>query len=351
MPGPVVPSPEEVAWMLTRPNDSFIPNIIACATISLTAATVFIGLRLWSRRIVKGKLHLDISDWFAVAAWFVYVVYTASLILLTRYGLGKHIVFVTNQRLLGIFTVVAESLYAVTLALLKLGILALYRKLFGSSRIFKICTWAVSALVIEWLLQVLLATNLQCIPIAASWDPSLNGNCINYGVEALVAYLINISTDLTILSLPIPIVLKLNTSKIQKRRLIISFAAGGSACIVSLVQLAYITKLGAGADVSWTIVPSTLLGDVEIMVGFLATSIATYRPLYQFIFADSVKGGSGGSADSEFLTYSSGHKNDSYGTKVSVAAGGTSNVILGSRRGITVTDYIELRSHDRAPGT
>ncbi|KAI0449570.1 hypothetical protein F5B21DRAFT_493942 [Xylaria acuta] len=349
MPGPVVPTPEEVAWMLTRPHDSFIPNIIACATISLTAATIFVGLRLWSRRIVRGKLHLDVSDWFAVVAWFVYAAYTASILILTHYGLGKHIVFVTDSRLLGIFTVVAESLYAVTLALLKLSVLAVYRKLFGTSRIFRICTWAVSALVIEWLLQVLLATNLQCIPIAASWDPSLNGNCINYGLEALVAYLINISTDLTILSLPIPIVLKLNASKAQKRRLIISFAAGGSACIVSLVQLAYITKLGAGADLSWTIVPSTLLGDVEMMVGFLATSIATYRPLYQFIFTDSVTGRSGGSAESEFSNYGSGHKGNSYGIKVSVATGDTSHIILGSRRGITVTDYIELQSHEKTP--
>ncbi|KAI0408803.1 hypothetical protein F4802DRAFT_367946 [Xylaria palmicola] len=344
---PAVPSPEEIAWMLARPHDSLIPDIIACAAVTLAAATVFVGLRLWSRRIVNGRLHLDVSDWFAVAAWVFYVVYTALIILLTHYGLGRHIVFVTNARLLGIFIVVAESLYAVIIALLKLGILAMYRKLFGTSRTFTICTWAVSALVIEYLLQVVLATNLQCVPIAASWDPSVHGTCINYGTEALVAYLINITTDLLILGLPIPTILRLNAPKSQKRRLTISLAAGGSAFIISLVQLAYITRLGTGADVSWSIVPSSLLGDVEIMVGFLATSIATYRPLYRFIFKESVGNRPGGLADDGLVNYNGACRNNSHGRRVSVVTGDTPHILLGaSRRGITVTDYIELRSHD-----
>ncbi|KAI0413545.1 hypothetical protein F5X98DRAFT_351794 [Xylaria grammica] len=352
MPGAVTPTPEEIAWMLSRPHDSVVPNIIACGIITFTFSTLFISLRLWSRRIVRGRFALDASDWFAVAAWSFYVPFIVTFILVTRYGGGRHAVFITDPRLLGILYIVQENLYAATLACLKLSILSLYRTLFGSSRTFRLCTWAVGALVAEWFLQVVLATNLQCVPLSASWDPDAGGTCINYGVEALVAYIINISTDIIILSMPIPLVLRLNTSKTQKRRLIISFAAGGSACLVSLAQLAYITKLGNDSDSSWSVVPSSLLGAVELMVGFLATSIATYRPLYQFVFVERMGRSSGSAADTEPTPYHVSYQKSQFRRDVLVGTGGVSGDFSSeSQRGIVVTSHIELTRHNNPPGT
>lgn len=88
-------------------------------------------------------------------------------------------------------------------------------------------TWIVTALVAELALQVSISTNLQCIPISYTWDLSITGKCIDYGKEALAAYIINIVTDLIILSMPIPLVWKLQTSKQKKRGLMVVFAAGG----------------------------------------------------------------------------------------------------------------------------
>ncbi|RWA05230.1 hypothetical protein EKO27_g9876 [Xylaria grammica] len=383
MPGAVTPTPEEIAWMLSRPHDSVVPNIIACGIITFTFSTLFISLRLWSRKIVRGRFALDASDWFAVAAWSIYVPFIVTFILVTRYGGGRHAVFIADPRLLGIVRnytmwqfvsqfhplqhinhlllttwnalqlyIVQENLYAATLACLKFSILSLYRTLFGSSRTFHLCTWAVGALVAEWFLQVVLATNLQCVPLSASWDPDAGGTCINYGVEALVAYIINISTDIIILSMPIPLVLKLNTSKTQKRRLIISFAAGGSACLVSLAQLAYITKLGNDSDSSWSVVPSSLLGAVELMVGFLATSIATYRPLYQFVFVERMGRSSGSAADTEPTPYHISYQKSQFRRDVLVGTGGVSGDFSSeSQRGIVVTSHIELTRHNNPPGT
>ncbi|KAI5926320.1 hypothetical protein F4810DRAFT_707927 [Camillea tinctor] len=201
MPTATLPTPEQVAEMMAYSDDNLVPNLIACLTICATAATIFIGLCLWSRWIVRGRFSLDVSDCLAVTAW-------------TRLDIVW-------------LLLAAENLYVTTLALLKFSILSLYRNIFTSSRTFRRVTWVVTALVTEWLLQVVLSSNLQYIPIAASWDLNVHGNCINYGVEALVAYIINIFTDIMILSMPIPLFLKLITSKAQKRRLAISFAAGG----------------------------------------------------------------------------------------------------------------------------
>ncbi|KAI1481876.1 hypothetical protein F4774DRAFT_347289 [Daldinia eschscholtzii] len=357
MPGPTSPTPEEAAEMLSRPGDDKTANIIVCCSISLLFATVFIGLRLWSRRVLNGRILLDLSDWFAIMAWVFYVAYVANIIMVTRHGLGRHIVFVTNPRLLSIYTIISENFYAVTLALLKFSVLCLYRKVFSSSTRFCRFTWVLTALVTEWMLQIILATNLQCIPISATWDPTIidQSTCINYGVEALVAYVMNITTDLTILSMPIPLVLRLNTSKSQKRRLIIVFAAGGSACIVSLVQLRYITRLGNSSDPSWDNVPSAMLGVVEIMVGFLATSIATYRPLYYLISKGSVTENSGNSRSTDFAADgpSRSSKKTHFSTNI---RGGIASRLHNSAKsppseGIYVTRDVELTEQDSAQGS
>lgn len=69
MPGPTIPTSEEVAYMLAHADDSLVADLIACTTVCATAATVFVGLRLWSRRVLRGRLTLDASDWLIVAAW------------------------------------------------------------------------------------------------------------------------------------------------------------------------------------------------------------------------------------------------------------------------------------------
>ena len=128
-------------------------------------------------------------------------------------------------------TVIDENLYVVVLALLKFGVMSLHRQIFGSSRRFVICTWMATALVAEWMLQVILASNLQCIPISAVWDLNIQGKCIEYGSEALAAYIINITVDLVILSIPIPLVLKLKMSQSKKLGLIIAVTIIGTSPI------------------------------------------------------------------------------------------------------------------------
>jgi hypothetical protein len=113
------------------------------------------------------------------------------------------------------------------LALLKLSVLALYRQLFSSSIRFMRITWVMSFIVTSLGIWVVLASNLQCIPIQATWDLTIQGTCINYGLSGLLAYIVNIITDIIILSMPIPLVLGLQVSRQKKWMLIATFATGG----------------------------------------------------------------------------------------------------------------------------
>ncbi|KAI1381947.1 hypothetical protein F4677DRAFT_400348 [Hypoxylon crocopeplum] len=114
-----------------------------------------------------------------------------------------------------------------------------------------------------------------------------------------------------------------------------------------MAQLHYVTKLGSTADASWDNIPASLPADVEIMVGFLATSIAKYRPLYRLIF----KGG-----DSIPLSHGRNQKSD-YAENRYGKDNHDMNIYVGERPrsdsasddlwyGITITDEIELVRHD-----
>ncbi|KAI1647919.1 uncharacterized protein F4817DRAFT_365102, partial [Daldinia loculata] len=299
MPGPMSLTAEEVAQMLSRSNDNMAPNIIACCSISLSVAIVSVGLRLWSRRVLNGRFHLDVSDWLAMTALFLHVVYVTSVIMTTRHGLGRHMIF-AHPRLMSIYTIISENLYASILAHLKYSVL------------------------------FILATNLQCIPISAMWDPTIHdtSTCINYGVEALVAYIINIVTDLTIIGMPIPLIIRLNTSKSQKCRLIIVFAF-------------------------WDYVLLAILALIEIMVGFLATSIATYRPLYHLITKGSTTEYIGDSHSTDRVT--DGRERPTQRAQLSTDIRGGVESRLNSSiepppQGICVTIDVELTVQDSVQG-
>lgn len=109
--------------MQEHADDNIVPNLIACSVICPILATIFIAFRLWSRQINHGRLMLDASDYLSIAAWvrfqsirvdlapetdevqFFYIPYNVVIGLITRYGAGRHIIFVTNPRMLQIVSI------------------------------------------------------------------------------------------------------------------------------------------------------------------------------------------------------------------------------------------------------
>ncbi|GAP84325.1 putative integral membrane protein [Rosellinia necatrix] len=348
MAGPSSPSPEYLAWMLARPDDTRAPGLIAACAVALAVATTSVALRLLSRRLQRSPLRLVASDQLAVAAWFFFVATCVLVSLSTRYGAGRHSVFVSDPRLLIITYVVAENTYAVVVALLKLSVLSLYRSIFAHTKWFCTLTWVMSGFVVALAAQTIISSDLQCIPLGRLWDLTLPGTCINYSLQALIAYIQNILIDIVLLTMPIPLVRKLHLDKRKKLGVILVFAAGASTCIVNTVQLVYIRQISGNADGSWTIVAPALLAVVECTTAFVATSVATWGPLYRMI--------SGGPkvSDAE-RAYESTHfaperrTRDGYTTHISTSKG-PSGIPVDYAHGITVTNRIELARHHRDGG-
>lgn len=175
-----------------------------------------------------------------------------SFAMLTCYGGGRHVIFITDPYKLQVvscnslaaarctlfpnykanvsqwnqFSILSESLYGLSMAFLKLSVLAFYKSIFGSSRRFEICLWIMAVFVAAWGLTAFLGGVAQCIPIARAYDPSIDGYCINFGQLSLVITICNVITDLMIIVLPIPLVLRLQVSNHRRNVIILTFAAG-----------------------------------------------------------------------------------------------------------------------------
>ncbi|KAI1258798.1 hypothetical protein F5Y18DRAFT_412152 [Xylariaceae sp. FL1019] len=343
---PKLPSQEDVAYMLAHASDSLIPDIIACTSICGVAATVFLILRLYCQWLTPDRKMARLADWFMVIAWVFFITFDIVFASTTRYGGGRHILFASDTRLLQILNISNENLYLYAMAFIKFSILTLYGTIFPS-RPFHYCLWTVASVVGAWAISLSFVAIFQCTPIAYGWDIAVTGGyCLNYGLAVLIAGVVNIITDFTILLMPIPLILKLHVNKRKKRLLIFTFCLGGSACVVSIIRLAFALKVGTTADGSWDNIPAGLLSVVELMTGILVASIPRYRILWQKVTRGSLE------TDKDPLTAESTitSRSKNHGVAQPSISASAGNFCPETGSGINVTRQIEMVTYPSKGG-
>lgn len=121
----------------------------------------------------------------------------------------------------------AQTPYKVTVGLNKLAAVALYLRIFPSAR-FRLWSLGAAGLVVAWSVASVGATVFQCVPIQAAWDRSAaeGATCID-SASFWVAYAVmNVLTDVLVLVLPIPPLVKLQMGWRSKVMLLIAFGFG-----------------------------------------------------------------------------------------------------------------------------
>ncbi|KAL2867690.1 uncharacterized protein BJX67DRAFT_380635 [Aspergillus lucknowensis] len=165
----------------------------------------------------------------------------------------------TNLRLL---SPNITDLWAVCFA--KLSILLLYRRLFVFQR-EQIFIWP------GIMLNVLLYTTFISVPTANPLSASL-----------LMAA-VNVFTDFYVVILPLPSVIKLQTSRNRKIGLFVTFVTGFGAAAASLARLITPTMSMHSLDASWVSAELTIYSFVEINVGIIVACVCTFPVVFDRI--------------------------------------------------------------------
>ncbi|KAJ0124360.1 hypothetical protein J7T55_005698 [Diaporthe amygdali] len=270
-------TPEELAYWMEHESDTLVPNIIICATITAVFSTLFVILRFIGRFLQHRTWRPALNDWLVLAAWVFFIISDVCFAMLTPYGGGRHVIYITNPYMLQVFSILSEGFYGLSMGSLKLSLLSLYAAIFPQKN-FRYLLWGVAVFIIGWSLTTFFGSILQCVPVEKAYIASLSGYCISYPKLSLTITVCNVITDFVIILLPIPLVLKLNTTQKKKLAIIATFTAGCSAVLVSIVRLVYALHVGS-VDGSWTAIPAGYTSCVELTLGFLVVSIPAYRPL------------------------------------------------------------------------
>jgi hypothetical protein len=107
----------------------------------------------------------------------------------------------------------------------KISILLQYRRIFYSTWLRHPIVFGLGFLTC-WGVTLCVLLPLVCIPVAAFWDPAVEGFCLDNVTIWYVMAGINIATDLALFSMPIPVISTLRLPTRQKALLLFVFTLG-----------------------------------------------------------------------------------------------------------------------------
>ncbi|KAI1866346.1 uncharacterized protein JN550_007734 [Neoarthrinium moseri] len=263
---------------------------IQLAVVSFIASTLSItalGLRLWSRHILRQSLHFN--DYMAIVA-MVFTAGAVSVFLAAGFaaGLGVHLqdimrtdpgLFALHLRLF----VPAQLLWAAANTSVKFSILSLYTTIFPERRFQLIC-YGTMAISLAYLVSVIVEAFALCKPVQYSWDKSIQGGtCTGENLAYLVAGITNLVIDAFIVSLPMPKLFGLQMSLSKKVGVAGMFSLGALICVLSLLRVLWLWNWDL-TDMTYTVTPGAIYSVLEPTLGVVNACLPVIRPSLQRIF-------------------------------------------------------------------
>ncbi|ROV93613.1 hypothetical protein VMCG_08043 [Cytospora schulzeri] len=177
-----------------------------------------------------------------------------------------------------IITLPLEVFWTLSLSLSKISLLLLYIKVFPVSKLTLVCK-ITCVCVALFAISGVLCTLLICQPIQFNWDQSLpGGHCGNQKAVFGFYGVLNLMTDVLVLTLPIPSLLKLKLPSYKKVALIATFSIGFLTCIASLIRLGFLATVDY-ADITYSSLPFVLMSAVEPALAVTCACVPLMRPL------------------------------------------------------------------------
>lgn len=186
----------------------------------------------------------------------------------------------------------AQVLWSTTVTCVKIAILVLYCKIFT-------LTWfvwsarVVGLVCIGYTVGTILAAFLVCQPLPYYWDTTIQGgHCGNEFLSYILTGSINIATDVMVLVLPIPSLVRLEMALYKKLVLIGTFACGLFTCVVGALRLRAIVLVSFD-DYTYSIADAMTYSALEPALAIVLACVPTLRPLLPSRWSKSPTAGMG----------------------------------------------------------
>lgn len=250
---------------------------IACGILE----TLAVFLRLLARWRSKAAFAAD--DWWIVATLIPsYAMLAVGCLMVTIGGGGRHMATLELYQVETFLKTVSAALiaYALTILMVKISILLMYRRIFDTDA-FKKATWVVGAASVAWAIAAILCLIFQCHPFSGLWNPqdTFTSKCFNLQAYYRAVAGSNMALDVIILCMPLYMVWRLKLESGQKLMLSGIFALGGLVCVASLMRI-ITAVLIKGSDLTYSLTTPYMWSQLEPTMAVVCACLTTYRPLF-----------------------------------------------------------------------
>ena len=111
------------------------------------------------------------------------------------------------------------------MCLVKISILLQYRRIFSGVIMQRVTTFGIG-LISAWAVMISFLLTLICVPVAAFWDPTVEGRCLSSLLVWYIMASFNLTTDVSLFIMPLPVIRSLQLPKRQKYILTAIFGLG-----------------------------------------------------------------------------------------------------------------------------
>ncbi|KAJ5090213.1 hypothetical protein N7532_008897 [Penicillium argentinense] len=263
---------------------SRIPEIIACNVVLLVFATVGLLVRLFVRlRYLTG---INIDDVICMASWVFTFVLCFTVMLMTKYGFGKHIGTVSSFSDRAMFLkldFVTMLAYVLALGTIKMSFCLLYLHIFPGKK-FRIACWWLLAIIVAQTIAEALVVLFQCTPVHKAWDATglVKGTCVDMNTFYYANFAVKLASDLALFTMPIPKLVQLRMPVGKRVGLVIMFSLGLLVCMTSIIRICYLNPFQV--DHTWSMVNATNWSCVEVAVAIFIACIPSFNTLISYRF-------------------------------------------------------------------
>ncbi|KAH8706074.1 hypothetical protein GQ44DRAFT_716349 [Phaeosphaeriaceae sp. PMI808] len=185
----------------------------------------------------------------------------------------------------------SQIIFKLTTPLCKLSLCFLYHTICSTStgRLMhrtRLAIWCTIVLIVGIYLSALLVSIFQCTPIRKIWDPKIAGVCVDLTQFRYSMAIFNIVTSLVVITLPIPVLLKLKHQRPEIKQLIALILLGllHTSLTVARFVVMFFPDPWIKTEPQYGWVPAQTLAVCEMQANILFASLVVMRPAFQAIF-------------------------------------------------------------------
>ncbi|KAF2181112.1 hypothetical protein K469DRAFT_671753 [Zopfia rhizophila CBS 207.26] len=244
-----------------------------------TTATVLLALRMFTTWKNRGWFGLE--DVFVVAADICLITLAAMMYTSTAYGFGSRVAEIQksggNVPKAMMFFFTTQIFYLLTNVFNKMAFLTLYHRIFAVKLFQRLCL-VIMVAVIGGGIGFLFGTIFQCTPVYKTWRmKDVPGHCVNFVWQRWANATWNLTTDIAIFVLPMPVISRLKISGGTKIGLFVIFSMGFFICLMTALRMATLPLSLRTKEPTWESAPTNMWSFIDAAVGVICACLISLR--------------------------------------------------------------------------